>query len=229
MNVTYIGHSGFLVETSRSYYLFDYYKGALPPLSADKPVLVLASHSHEDHYQPGIFSLLQEAGCKKLYAILSDDIPCHTVPAGINYRTVSPGQECRLPNGALLTAYLSTDQGVAFLIEDQEGILYHAGDLNDWVWEGEEPDYNERMTRIYRKQIDAMARKLGDRVIDIAFVVLDPRQEQDYARGMLYFLSKLRTHAVYPMHYWEKPRIIQRFLTEHPQYKDRICMTELPL
>lgn len=229
MKVTYINHSGFLVETARCYYLFDYYRGALPPLSADKPVLVLASHSHGDHYNPEVFSLLQEAGCQKCHAILSDDIPIHTVPAGTDYRLVSPGQECELPNGARLTAYLSTDQGVAFLIEEEDGIIYHAGDLNDWVWEGEEPAYNERMTRIYRKQIDAMAHRLGNRAIDIAFVVLDPRQEQAYARGMLYFLSRLRTHAVYPMHYWEKPQIIRQFLTEYPQYRNRICMTESSL
>ena len=31
MKVTYIFHSGFLMETPQSYYIFDYYKGALPP------------------------------------------------------------------------------------------------------------------------------------------------------------------------------------------------------
>ena len=57
MNITYIHHSGFLVETDRFYYLFDYEKGALPEMDAAKPVLVLSSHGHGDHYNPEVFSL----------------------------------------------------------------------------------------------------------------------------------------------------------------------------
>ena len=58
MNITYICHSSFLVETAVCYYLFDYYKGALPPLKTDKPILVFASHSHSDHYNPAVFEAL---------------------------------------------------------------------------------------------------------------------------------------------------------------------------
>lgn len=44
MNVTYIHHSSFLIETERCYYLFDYFQGSIPALNPSKPVLVLASH-----------------------------------------------------------------------------------------------------------------------------------------------------------------------------------------
>ena len=30
MKITYINHSGFLIETRDCYYIFDYYKGELP-------------------------------------------------------------------------------------------------------------------------------------------------------------------------------------------------------
>ena len=39
MNVTYIYHSSFLVETMSGYLLFDYFKGDLPELSPYKPFL----------------------------------------------------------------------------------------------------------------------------------------------------------------------------------------------
>ena len=39
----------------------------------------------------------------------------------------------RLWFGQKLITFQSTDLGIAFLIEDQEKIIYHAGDLNDWV------------------------------------------------------------------------------------------------
>lgn len=42
MRVTYIHHSGFLVETDRFYYLFDYEKGTLPKLNCEKPMFVLS-------------------------------------------------------------------------------------------------------------------------------------------------------------------------------------------
>ena len=50
MNVTYIHHSGFLIETESCYYLIDYFQGSIPALNPSKPVIVLASHKHHDHY-----------------------------------------------------------------------------------------------------------------------------------------------------------------------------------
>ena len=74
MEITRIYHSGFLVETGRFYYIFDYEKGSLPELKPGKPVFVLCSHSHADHYNPEIFGLLAEMGMKRIRAVLSDDI-----------------------------------------------------------------------------------------------------------------------------------------------------------
>lgn len=65
MNVTFIAHSAFLVEWDKFYTLFDYtyepdYTGALPELSGDKPLLVFSSHSHEDHFDAKVFTLLEK-------------------------------------------------------------------------------------------------------------------------------------------------------------------------
>ena len=49
MRVTFLAHSGFFVELEGVCLLFDWWKGALPPLPPEKPLLVLASHRHEDH------------------------------------------------------------------------------------------------------------------------------------------------------------------------------------
>ena len=116
--------------------------------------------------------------------------------------------------------------GVAFLIEDNEKLIYHAGDLNDWVWEEESDAYNTEMTANYRKQIRLLAEKLKHREIDVAFVVLDPRQEKDYDRGLCYFLESIAAKQVYPMHYWDTPSIIDTFLKDHPEYKSIIQKTE---
>jgi len=223
MNVTYIHHSGFLLETEGCYYLFDYEKGSLPDMDAGKPIYVLSSHGHGDHYNPEVFSLLRESGMQSIQAILSDDI---APPANVNTLQVSPGKEYQLGHQRRLTTFRSTDLGVAFLIEDQQMLIYHAGDLNDWVWEGEPDDYNTKMTADYREQIRILSEKLDHRQIETAFVVLDPRQETDYDRGMCFFLDNVPAKKVYPMHYWDKPGIIGTFLKDHPEYADRIQKTE---
>lgn len=219
MRITYIHHSCFLVETQLCYYLFDYEKGELPQMDGTKPIFVLASHGHHDHYNPEIFSLLSKAGMQKVSAVLSDDI--HP-PRKTDTIQVAAGREYTLPLGQRLTTFASTDLGVAFLIEDPEGLIYHAGDLNDWVWEEETDSYNTQMTADYRKQIGLLREKLEGQTIDTAFVVLDPRQEADYARGLCHFLEHISANKVFPMHFWGNPGIIETFLNAYPQYEARI-------
>lgn len=221
MTVTYIHHSGFLVETPGFYFLFDYESGMLPPMDAGKPIFVLSSHSHGDHYNPEVFSLL--SGMRQVRAILSDDIPA---PEAIDSLSAAPEREYILGPQLTLTTLRSTDLGVAFLIEDHGQLIYHAGDLNDWVWEGEPDAWNEEMTANYRNQIRLLAETLNGREIDAAFLVLDPRQEADYHRGMCYFLENICANRVYPMHYWDDPGIIDTFLQDHPEYTHRIQKPE---
>ena len=222
MQITYINHSGFLVETDQCYYLFDYYKGSLPPLKTEKPILVFASHSHGDHYNREIFSLLKNVGMQHITAVLAKDISPKKYPEGVEVQKVTFHEKYELPCHTTLETLLSTDAGVAFLIHCPEGTIYHAGDLNDWVWEGEPERNNRQMTGSYRHEIDL----LKNVKIDVAFVPLDPRQGKDYANGMLYFLKKIDVKKVFPMHYWERPEIIGQFLHEYPEYAERIENTE---
>ncbi len=218
MKVTYIYHSGFLVETRDCYYLFDYYRGNLPGMDPDKPVIIFASHAHQDHYNKKIFSILHDIGMRKVTAVLAKDISKRKYPAHTEVIRVRHDEEYELPCGTRLRTLLSTDAGVAFLVTCPEGTIFHAGDLNDWVWEGEPEQDNRQMTGSYRHEIH----KLKDIPVDIAFLPLDPRQEDYYARGILYFLEHVSVKEVYPMHYWEKPEIIEKFLMEYPEYMDRI-------
>lgn len=144
----------------------------------------------------------------------------------MEFLTVTLHQTYDLPFGGQLYTLHSTDQGVAFFIKCSEGCIYHAGDLNDWVWEGESEQYNKQMTGNYRHEINLLKDMLEGTSLDAAFLPLDPRQGKDYYRGMLYFLQKISTKKVFPMHYWERPEIIQQFLQEYPVYKDIVENTE---
>ncbi len=215
MNVQYIFHSGFLVETGKCCYIFDYYRGEVPKLDPDKPIVVLCSHGHQDHYNPEIFAILQARGIKDVFVVLARDIPEKKYPDHVSVLKAYAGQTYELSRGEQLQTLRSTDSGVAFVLTTDEGVVYHAGDLNDWAWDGESDDYNKQMRGNYRHEID----KLKGKQIDVAFVPLDPRQEAHYADGLRYFLETVHVKSVYPMHYWEKPDVIDRFIQEYPQYK----------
>jgi len=223
VEVTYIHHSCFLVETDGFYYLFDYGNGILPALDVTKPIYVLFSHGHEDHYHPEIFSQLVNMGMQQIRAVLSDDME---TPENVDVLQVSPGKTYDLGEQRRLSTFRSTDLGVAFLLEDHQNLIYHAGDLNDWVWDEESDSCNQQMTADYRTQIGLLSENVGQRTIDAAFVVLDPRQENDYDRGLCYFLGNVPVRAVYPMHYWTEPAVIDRFLKDHPEYCSKIIKTE---
>ena len=220
MNVTYIYHSSFLVETVSAYLLFDYFKGELPRMTPSKPIYVFASHRHEDHFSPAIFELSRQY--PEVRYILSSDIWKKRVPADLLSDTVflSPGQRQQI--GSLkVETLMSTDEGVAFVVETDGKTIYHAGDLNDWTWVGEPEDNNAWMRKNYREQIG----RLRNRRIYVAFVVLDPRQEMEFSAGLTWFFQNVNVGVVFPMHCWEDYSIIERYLAlpESIPYREKVC------
>ncbi|MDO4293805.1 MAG: MBL fold metallo-hydrolase [Eubacteriales bacterium] len=211
MKITYIGHSGFLAELDRILLLFDYYEGQLPPLPAGKRLYVFASHRHPDHFNPEVFQLTEQ--CPDRFFVLSADIWKSRVPRSCLENTVFLKPDADWTQDGLRVRTLrSTDEGVAFLINTEGHTLYHAGDLNDWRWEGEPERDNLEMSKRFHRYIEP----LRDMEIDAAFVPLDPRQEKDYALGLDYFLQLANPKRVYPMHCWEQYDVIGRWLAEHP-------------
>ena len=59
MTLTYIFHSGFVLETEQSILVFDYWmdpSGVMDSvLRSGKPMYVFSSHFHEDHYCSMLF------------------------------------------------------------------------------------------------------------------------------------------------------------------------------
>ena len=128
MKITYINHSGFLVETENCYYVFDYYKGEMPRLDKSKEVVVFCSHFHQDHFNPKIFEILDDTGMN-YQAVLAKDISKKKYPAGVKVTTAYHDQTYILDNGTQVSTLLSTDSGVAFIVKTSEGMIYHAGDF----------------------------------------------------------------------------------------------------
>jgi len=204
LKITYISHSGFLVELEDAYLLFDYYKGVIPELAPEKTLYVFSSHSHHDHFNFNVFNL-QKRG-NKIYYILSDDIQ---VDGFKEVTLVGPNIELTVGD-CLITTFESTDLGVAFLVSYKGVKIYHAGDLNWWHWNGESDEYNQKMKENYQKEVN----KLKDEEIDVAFVTLDPRLEDAYLLGLDYFVKVTHPKWIFPMHFWDKVDIFNKLLNE---------------
>ncbi len=186
MLVTHYFHSGSLVELDQHLLLFDYYQGELQ-LNQDKPLYVFVSHRHFDHYNPDIFKIHHP----HITYILSDTLR-HKYEA--NY--VDVHQEYIFDDIKVKTL-LSTDEGCAFLVEVENQTIYFAGDLNWWHWDGE-PDKDNHWQKItYQQEINSIQQP-----IDLAFVVVDKRQEDSYLLGLQYFLKHVKAKYIMPIHYF---------------------------
>lgn len=215
MRVTYIYHSCFCVELDEMTLLFDYFKGELPKINAKKQVYVFVSHKHYDHFDKKIFELA--LNYPKIKFVLSHDIRMNEkymervnvpVEARDKILYVKSNEVYELEENFKLETLKSTDAGVAFLVKTEEAIIYHAGDLHWWTWEGETKEEYEAMTKAYCTEIA----KLKDISIDVAFLPLDPRQEERFYLGFDYFMRHTNTKRAYPMHFWEQPECMDQLI-----------------
>ena len=212
--VQFLSQSGFCVEFPGRTLVFDPDTPQAVPARAlsQKQVDVFVSHSHADHFSPGIFAW-QTAHPQVRY-LLSDDIPPQK-----GAKRIGPRQRIVF-DGIEVSTLRSTDLGVAFLLQLPGCTLYHAGDLNFWHWDGENPAWNRQMAQDYRAEI-ARLRGLS---IDLAFLPLDPRLGRAYLWGIDTFLRTVAVKKVIPMHFGEDFSVISH-LEKDPQaasYRDRV-------
>ena len=202
IKVTYLDHSGFLVELEDAYFLFDYYKGRLPQIDLEKKMFVFVSHAHHDHYRKDIFNLRKHF--REIRYVLSSDIE---IKAEKDIVQMQPNEKKEVM-GAEIRTLRSTDEGVAFVVHYAGKTIYHAGDLNWWHWEEEDDAYNRMMRGDYQKEIETL---VGEK-IDLAFVVLDPRQEEQFYWGFDWYMRHTDTKIVFPMHMWKQYEVQDRLI-----------------
>lgn len=217
MKITYIHHSGFLVETENRYLLFDYYKGKLPEFNPEKPLYVFVSHVHHDHFDSKVFQAGAD-GQKRRY-ILSSDIPSRSIPLGCRPYAVRMNPHENWNDGSVFVETLaSTDQGVAFWVVTDGKAVYHAGDLNDWYWDGDDEDQKQEQDYLQEMQ------RIKGRHADVAFVPVDPRLGRNAILGLDYFTRYVDASVIFPMHCWDKYQVIGAIkrMPQSEPYRSRI-------
>lgn len=211
MKVTYIGHSGFLVELEETYLLFDYFEGNIPTLDETKKLIIFVSHNHHDHFNPKIFDIKHD----DISYILSSDVRIQKTVQDKELIIMEPHEKINISirnnQDINVETLKSTDEGIAFLVCVEGKNIYHAGDLNLWKWKEEDDTYNDDMSLNYSKEIDQLVGKK----IDVAFLPLDPRQEEYAYEGVEEFIQKVNADIIFPMHFWKDYSIIERYNESH--------------
>lgn len=208
--VTYLKHSGFSVRTPRHRLLFDYIGGDFAR-DGDAPVIALASHVHEDHYDPAIRGLAD-------VCVLGEGIE----PFAGAF-TMRPGDSLEV-EGARIRAFGSTDCGVSFHVRVDGLNIFHAGDLNFWHWRWEStPDE----VREALEGFEAVLDDLEGLPVDLAFFPVDDRMGAGHDEGADMYLRRIRPKVLIPMHWWGRPEVARAYAAKCAGGETRvIALTE---
>ena len=130
-----------MLETEQCVLIFDYWKdspeGDVKKMleHTGKRVYFMASHFHEDHFNPEIIAMNVPNGDKRI--ILSRDIIRRHRAKETDADVVMRKGDVYNDEYIKIKAFGSTDAGVSFMLETDGKKIFHAGDLNNWHWADE--------------------------------------------------------------------------------------------
>jgi len=225
MKVIFIHHSCFLVEVDEKVLIFDWFagdrvngyqfKGVLPEYEPDTPVYVFASHKHADHFDMDVLRLAEKY--ENIHFILSKD--CKMSPNFLKKHGIEPSikdkityvtirAKYEIEGGVHVETLRSTDAGVAFYVQTNGASFFHAGDLNDWSFEGADDLTGWKMRREFQSEI----KRLANKDINIAFVPMDPRLGKNQWNAVDFVLEQTDAECVFPMHTWRDYSGIEEYI-----------------
>lgn len=223
ITLKFIWHDCFVLETPAFAAVFDFWKDGrrsaasgeppafLSSIPEDKPLYVLVSHHHKDHFHRSIFNWEQVH--PEIRFIISKDTERaarfmfreKTVYNGFKPSTekvtvLRPGESF---SDSLLTvdAFGSTDTGNSYLLTDANGMTaFHAGDLNAWIWKDESSEKEiEEAENAYLSIVKKIAERSSS--IDFAMFPVDSRIGTDYWTGAYHFVRIIDVARFFPMHF----------------------------
>lgn len=210
MEISYIHHSCYKIETDQYIIIFDYWKDSSDQilhktlLNTTKRVYFLVSHFHEDHYNSAILNWDVPQGEKRIIISYDTEKRRHLKEEPSITSVMRPGGVFE-DEFIKIRAFRSTDIGVSYAIEDQEGkIAFHAGDLNNWYFT-QQDDTNlivslHQMEGLYMSVLRDLKKEYKE--IEHLMFPVDPRLGKETLRGAIQWLFQLPTKNFYPMHFW---------------------------
>lgn len=229
VRLTFIWHDCFIVETQEAYFIFDYWLDSdgsaagrpafLGSIDASRPVYVLVSHGHKDHYNPAIFEW--ESLFPDIRYVVSQDVYRrirHIISPQSVYSGHKVSQEKVIPlrrgeshdeGRVKVTAFPSTDIGNSWLVETEGLRIFHAGDLNAWIRPDQPEAVNKKMLGDFKACLRDLKSYLASQIssdssvpaIDFAFFPVDSRIGGDYSSGARMFVREFDVKHFIPMHF----------------------------
>ena len=129
-----------------------------------------------------------------------------------NIHYIGPDKTLNL-NDITINTFNSTDLGVSFMINAENLLIFHAGDLNWWAWSDDTKAEAEYMENFYKNTVEQI--KAHNKTIDISFFPIDKRLEDNYAMGGKYFIEQLSPKVFIPMHFGDAFDITEEFYEEN--------------
>jgi len=216
MKLTYIFHSGFAIEAGEYNIIIDYYKDSAGKnkgvvyddiLRQDKRLYVLSSHSHLDHFNHAVFEWKELR--PDIRYIFSSDIMEEGLAGAGDAFFMKKGDKYT-DEYIAVEAFGSTDLGISFLIKCGGKTIFHAGDLNNWHWDEESTqDEIKEAGDAYITELNLLAEKVD--YLDLAMFPVDPRLGENYMKGAMQFVEKIKTELFVPMHFREHFREANAF------------------
>ena len=203
MKITYIYHSGFIIESEKATIIADYFKDSVDEIvhrSIDAfpgKLYVISSHWHPDHFNKEI--LRWKNVRPDIQYIFSKDILKKKLATQDEADFIIKG-DVRQDENIRIKAFGSTDIGISFLIETEGKKVFHAGDLNNWHWDEEStPEEIQASERHFLKEIKTLYNETKN--LDAAMFPVDCRLGKNYMRGAEQFVDMLRVGTFMPMHF----------------------------
>lgn len=216
MRLTYIFHSGFAIETERCVIIIDYWIDPTDTvkrlLQSGKPVYLLASHHHEDHFNREVFRWKRTNPNIK-YLLARDILDTQRADADEADVWFEKGDTWSDSN-LQVRAFGSNDCGVSWMLNVEGKCIFHAGDLNNWYAKFLTDRYRGRKIfsfefnseidpvedeRQYLAELDDIAKVTTS--FDVVMFPVDGRIGNGYMLGARQFLDRFQVRQLVPMHF----------------------------
>lgn len=221
IKISYVWHDCFVVETDVANFVFDYWFDSaghhsdmpveVARLDRSMPLYVLVSHGHKDHYNRAIFGWASQF--ENIRYVVSADVfrrmrhivSQTSVYSGpkVNASLVTPLRcgESAVFGDIRVMAFPSTDIGNSYMLDICGMRIFHAGDLNAWIWKDESTEQEiKKALGDYRACLRDIEQACGRR-IDYAFFPVDSRIGTDYFTGAYEFVRRFEVGHFFPMHF----------------------------
>lgn len=242
MKSIFLGDSGFFIETANATLVFDWTQGQLPRIRRDKPVYFFISHIHSDHCSSKAFKKAEGLSEVEIYMGYDNSSPnvnkfLGGLPGSVSshLHLVDGVNKLKSEDGLLSIETLkSTDLGVAFLVEVDEEVIFHAGDLylkqtmNKKEYRKWQADMmiNHPLTPVmdyesqfihHNNEFFTYTEPLIGRIIDFGMIPLDPRVEGVAHKTLMRYLDIATFRSWSPMNLRGKYEFVEKFCREFPE------------